>query len=207
MTHQAADCRVGLWSRPRLGGAQGTVDIGGRSRQFGDDRVSGVSPTMPTLPWARAAGVRLNVRGDLAHASPGTREPACLARGHIGDCMAPADAPARPGAQALRDAFRTGRRVWFVRAGAGCNAPSRLIQQLGETGMELAYKPDLEAVADRWETFWRGESRRPLISAVIPKAGKVPAEKPGYASGVDGNYKPVIEQLLRWAEEENPVHG
>jgi 5-methyltetrahydrofolate--homocysteine methyltransferase len=66
--------------------------------------------------------------------------------------------------------------------------------------MELAYKPDLEAVADRWETFWRGESRRPLISAVIPKAGKVPAEKPGYASGVDGNFTPVIEQLLRWAE-------
>lgn len=45
--------------------------------------------------------------------------------------------------------------------------------------MELAFKPDLGAVADRWGKFWRGESRRPLVSAAIPRAGKEPTEKPG----------------------------
>lgn len=46
----------------------------------------------------------------------------------------------------------------------------------------------------------RGENRRPLVSAVIPKPGREPAQKPGYASGADGNPRPVIDQLQRWAE-------
>lgn len=66
--------------------------------------------------------------------------------------------------------------------------------------MELEFKPDFDAVAERWEAFWRGENRRPLISAVIPRTGVIPVEKPRYAAGADGNFEPVIDQLLRWAE-------
>ena len=50
--------------------------------------------------------------------------------------------------------------------------------------MELTFKPDLETAADHWEAFWRGENRRPLVSAMLPKAGKEPAFKPPYASGL-----------------------
>ena len=66
--------------------------------------------------------------------------------------------------------------------------------------MELEFKRDFEAVAGRWESFWRGENPRPLVSAIVPKAGVTPVEKPRYAAGASGDFGPVIDQLLRWAE-------
>ena len=66
--------------------------------------------------------------------------------------------------------------------------------------MELEFKRDFEDVGRRWEAFWKGENTRPLIAAILPRQGVAPVEKPPYASGADGNFEPVIDQLLRWAE-------
>ena len=66
--------------------------------------------------------------------------------------------------------------------------------------MDLEFKPDFEEARQRWIAFWKGEKLdRPLVSVVVPKPGVEPVEKPPYASGADGNYKPVIDQLLAWA--------
>jgi len=66
--------------------------------------------------------------------------------------------------------------------------------------MELEFKPDFAEAQAMWERFWKGERSRPLIAAVIPKPGVEPVPKPPYGSGADGNFEPVIDQLLRWAE-------
>ncbi|MDK1030432.1 MAG: hypothetical protein QGD94_00320 [Planctomycetia bacterium] len=65
--------------------------------------------------------------------------------------------------------------------------------------MELEFKPDFADACAMWEAFWKGENRRPLISAVVPKPGVEPVVKPPYAAGADGNFEPVIDQLLTWA--------
>jgi len=64
--------------------------------------------------------------------------------------------------------------------------------------MELEFKSDFQRTADRWEAFWRGENRGPQVAAVVSRPGVEIVEKPPYASGWDGNFAPVIEQLLRW---------
>ena len=66
--------------------------------------------------------------------------------------------------------------------------------------MELEFKRDFEQAQEQWEGFWRGENQRPMISAVIPKPGVEPVEKPEYTAGRDGRHGPVIDQLLRYAE-------
>ena len=66
--------------------------------------------------------------------------------------------------------------------------------------MELAHKRDFEAVKERWRAFWRRENHGPLVAAVVPKPGVEPVDKPPYGSGHDGNFAPVVDQILRWAE-------
>jgi 5-methyltetrahydrofolate--homocysteine methyltransferase len=66
--------------------------------------------------------------------------------------------------------------------------------------MELEFKQDFAAAAAQWDSFWKGENTRPAVWAVIPKSGAAPVEKPGYAVGADGEFEPVVDQLLAWAE-------
>lgn len=66
--------------------------------------------------------------------------------------------------------------------------------------MLLEFKPDFDHARQHWDAFWRGENQRPAIQAIVPKDGVEPVAKPPYASGRDGNFTPVIDQLLRWAE-------
>ena len=62
------------------------------------------------------------------------------------------------------------------------------------------YKPDIDAAKQRWGTFWNGTNKRPMLSAILPKDGVKPIEKPPYAVGHDGNFAPVLDQLEGWAE-------
>ncbi len=62
--------------------------------------------------------------------------------------------------------------------------------------MELEFKEEFEAAADRWEKFWKGRNTRPAVAAVLPKPGVTPVPKPGFAAGATGNFEPVIDQLL-----------
>jgi 5-methyltetrahydrofolate--homocysteine methyltransferase len=66
--------------------------------------------------------------------------------------------------------------------------------------MELAFKADLDGALAQWGRFWQGTNTRPAVWAVIPRPGVTPVDKPGYAAGADGDYEPVIDQLLLWAE-------
>lgn len=67
--------------------------------------------------------------------------------------------------------------------------------------MELEFKQDFAAVRKRWDAFWAGTNSRPLVSIVIPKAGVTPADPAPYLAGLpEGNFGPVIDQRLRWAE-------
>lgn len=66
--------------------------------------------------------------------------------------------------------------------------------------MTEQFKPDFNAACLNWDKFWQGKNDRPLLSATIPKPGVDEVAKPPYASGADGNFTPVIDQLLRWAE-------
>ncbi|MGH8245783.1 MAG: hypothetical protein ACREUU_05055 [Gammaproteobacteria bacterium] len=91
--------------------------------------------------------------------------------------------------------------------------------------MKLNFKPDFEETQQRWMEFWRGENKRPLVSIIVPKpgvkisappkhlaglprefppdgrdAGIKYADPPAYLRGYDGNFQPVIDQLLEWAD-------
>lgn len=88
--------------------------------------------------------------------------------------------------------------------------------------MKLDFKPDFEEARQRWTAFWKGENTRPLVSIIVPKPGTkyrgpnkhlaglpwetpltptgLPGEPPPYLAGLDGNFQPVIEQLLAWGE-------
>ena len=64
----------------------------------------------------------------------------------------------------------------------------------------LEYKPDFEEAAGFWEDFWNGENTRPAVSAVFPKPGVTPVERPNtYALLPGRDPDPVIDQLLAWA--------
>lgn len=69
--------------------------------------------------------------------------------------------------------------------------------------MDLELMRDFEAVADRWDEFWRGESPTPLIATSVLKPGSTPVEKPGYAVGTEGDLDPIVDQLLAWAETQD----
>ncbi|PIZ31677.1 MAG: hypothetical protein COY42_32255, partial [Armatimonadetes bacterium CG_4_10_14_0_8_um_filter_66_14] len=68
--------------------------------------------------------------------------------------------------------------------------------------MELEFKPDFEATRQQWTAFWRGDNGRPALAAVLPKPGVEPVAKPPYTAGREGNFGPVIDQLLRWGETQ-----
>lgn len=66
--------------------------------------------------------------------------------------------------------------------------------------VQLEYKTDFAEVTRRWTEFWRAENAGPLVAATVPKPGTESVEKPAYGSGHDGNFEPVVEQLMRWAD-------
>jgi 5-methyltetrahydrofolate--homocysteine methyltransferase len=39
-----------------------------------------------------------------------------------------------------------------------------------------------------------------MVSATVPKAGREPVKKPPYAAGADGQFAPVVDQVMRWVE-------
>lgn len=66
--------------------------------------------------------------------------------------------------------------------------------------MKLEFKPDFEEARQRWTAFWKGENSRPIVKIVVPKEGVKPVDPPAYLAGSDGNFEPVIDQLLAWGE-------
>lgn len=66
--------------------------------------------------------------------------------------------------------------------------------------MQLEFKPDFEEARQRWAAFWEGESNRPLVGSVIAKPGVSPVDPPGYTSGFSGDFEPVIDRILAWAQ-------
>jgi len=64
----------------------------------------------------------------------------------------------------------------------------------------LEHKPDFEEVRHRWTAFWKGESTRPLVRIVLPKEGAKPVPHPPYLAGRDGNFEPIIDQLLEYVD-------
>jgi hypothetical protein len=66
--------------------------------------------------------------------------------------------------------------------------------------MELEFKHDFEEVRQRWSAFWEGENTRPMVNIVLQKEGVNPVPHPPYLEGRDGNFKPIIDQLLAYAE-------
>lgn len=66
--------------------------------------------------------------------------------------------------------------------------------------MAIGGREDFEDVRRQWDAFWRGENQRPAVIMTAPVEGVEPAPKPAYAAGHDGNFGPVIDQVLRWAE-------
>lgn len=65
--------------------------------------------------------------------------------------------------------------------------------------MDLEFKPDFEETRQRWKSFWNGENDRPLVRIELPKPGIKPVEKPSCFWAIDGNFEPIINQLLAWA--------
>lgn len=65
--------------------------------------------------------------------------------------------------------------------------------------MELEFKPDFEAVQERWSVFWRGQSPRPMMHAIVPRPGVTPVRMPRPYSCAYGDLDPIIEQALAWA--------
>jgi hypothetical protein len=66
--------------------------------------------------------------------------------------------------------------------------------------MQLEFKPDFEQAQQRWIAYWKGESDRPIVASVIPKPGVTPVDQPAYTSGFSGDFEPVIDQVLAWAQ-------
>jgi hypothetical protein len=66
--------------------------------------------------------------------------------------------------------------------------------------MKLEFKPDFEQARQQWAAFWNGENKRPLVYAILPKQGVKPVEQPAYLQARDGNFQPVIDQFLAWAD-------
>jgi len=73
--------------------------------------------------------------------------------------------------------------------------------------MELEFKPDFEHARQRWAQFWRGESTRPLLWSVRPKAGVEPVARPGCYQCAFGDIEPVIEQAIGWAATHEFLDG
>lgn len=64
--------------------------------------------------------------------------------------------------------------------------------------MELEFKPDFGQARERWIAYWKGESDRPVVASVVPKAGVTPVDAPGYTSGFSGDPEPLVERILAY---------
>ena len=61
----------------------------------------------------------------------------------------------------------------------------------------LEFKPDFHEALTRWEAFWAGEVLdRPCIMMSCPQDGQEVPPGPAYMAGHDGNFRPVIDQVL-----------
>lgn len=66
--------------------------------------------------------------------------------------------------------------------------------------MELECKTNFGETKERWSTFWKGESSRPLLYAIRPKKGVTPIKKPRPYDCAFGDIDQVISQTLGWAD-------
>lgn len=65
--------------------------------------------------------------------------------------------------------------------------------------MDLEFKPDFSEAQRQWRDFWKGENRYPLVCNTLPKERVEPVAGPPPLAGADGNFEPVIDQILAWA--------
>lgn len=67
--------------------------------------------------------------------------------------------------------------------------------------MKLAFKRDFDDAARMWDSFWKGENKRPIARFVLPKEGVEQPEAPSlYMDGFDdGNFGPGLDKLVKWA--------
>lgn len=65
--------------------------------------------------------------------------------------------------------------------------------------IELEFKPDFEEARQRWAAFWQGESDRPLLHAIAPKAGVEPIPMPRPYAFAFGDVDALADQVVGWA--------
>lgn len=69
------------------------------------------------------------------------------------------------------------------------------------TPAPLAFKPDMEDAARRWEAFYAGDLiDRPVVCVTAPKPGGQPVEAPSYRDKVFGDIDEIITRVLAAAE-------
>ena len=66
--------------------------------------------------------------------------------------------------------------------------------------MDLEFKQDFDLTRENWKRFWEGSLPRPIILAIIPKAGAGPIPPPKWGAAFSQDYESVVDQALRWAE-------
>lgn len=66
--------------------------------------------------------------------------------------------------------------------------------------MDLEFKTDFEGTRSFWNLFWKGDAKRPAISAVVAKPGKTPVPLPGFGVVMTESPEAVVEQALCYAE-------
>lgn len=66
--------------------------------------------------------------------------------------------------------------------------------------MELEYRTDFEDVLRRWDAFWDGTNKRPMLYAVRPAAGKDPEPLPPWYEQPFGDLDDIAERTRRWGE-------
>lgn len=70
--------------------------------------------------------------------------------------------------------------------------------------MELEFKSDFENTRHKWDAFWHGDLPT-MAGAICPKEGVNPVSHPPYLEGRDGNFTPIIDQLLAYADSHEFV--
>jgi len=64
--------------------------------------------------------------------------------------------------------------------------------------LKLEFKPDFAATAGRWDAYWKGENKRPIIKIMAPKNNGDPIEKPRWHRHVFEGIEAVMNQVLTW---------
>jgi 5-methyltetrahydrofolate--homocysteine methyltransferase len=64
---------------------------------------------------------------------------------------------------------------------------------------EMEFRPDFPAVKERWRRYHKGESKRPMVLTVVPKAGMAPVPAPGCFRCAFGDIDKIAEDVLRAA--------